>query len=73
MIEHAKRRRADVLDKVEFLVCDATDYNQLMKLQRAEPYNKAVSNMAIMDIADIEPLFEAVYNLLCKQKRHQLL
>lgn len=64
LIEHAKRRRADVLDKVEFLVCDATDYNQLMKLKRTEPYNKAVSNMAIMDIADIEPLFEAVYRLL---------
>ena len=64
LIEHAKRRRADVLDRVEFVVCDATDYSQLMKLKRTEPYNKAVSNMAIMDIADIEPLFESVYDML---------
>ncbi|MFY1112533.1 MAG: class I SAM-dependent DNA methyltransferase [Methanosarcinaceae archaeon] len=64
LIEHAKKRRSDVLDKVEFCVCDATDYNQLLKLKRKTPFNKAVSNMAIMDISDIEPLFKAVYDML---------
>jgi cyclopropane fatty-acyl-phospholipid synthase-like methyltransferase len=64
MIAHAKRRRTDVLDKVEFLVCDATDVGQLMALKRDRPYNKAVSNMAIMDISYIEALFNSVYALL---------
>lgn len=64
MIEHAKRRRADVFDNVEFYVCDATDYNQLMQLKKDKPFDKAVSNMAIMDISDIAPLFKAIYNML---------
>jgi 2-polyprenyl-3-methyl-5-hydroxy-6-metoxy-1,4-benzoquinol methylase len=64
LIEHAIKRRADVLEQVEFHVCDATDYDQLLKLKREKPFNKAVSNMAIMDISDIEPLFRAVYNML---------
>jgi 2-polyprenyl-3-methyl-5-hydroxy-6-metoxy-1,4-benzoquinol methylase len=64
LIEHAIKRRADVLDKVEFHVCDATDYHQLLQLKREKPFNKAVSNMAIMDISDIEPLFRAVYDML---------
>lgn len=29
------------------------------------PFNKAVANMAVMDISDIEPLYQAVYNMLC--------
>ncbi|MEA4863641.1 MAG: class I SAM-dependent methyltransferase [Victivallaceae bacterium] len=64
MIELARKRRADVLDMVEFLVCDATDRRQLMALRRETPFTKAVSNMALMDISDIWPLFGAVYELL---------
>ena len=64
MINNAKCRRENALDSIEFVVCDATDYAQLMELKREKPFNKAVSNMAIMDIADIEPLFKAVYQLL---------
>ena len=64
MIEHAKRRRAHVLDKVSFHVCDATDYKALIALQQDLPFDKAVANMAVMDISDIEPLFKAVYDLL---------
>ncbi len=66
MIEFAKSRRADVLDKVIFKVCDATDYNQLMNLYQKKPFTKAVANMAIMDISDIEPLFKAVFDMLCE-------
>lgn len=64
LIEHAKRRRADVLDKVEFHVCDATDYEKLSGLKGESPFDKAVANMAVMDISDIEPLFKAVYDML---------
>jgi len=64
MIELAKIRRADVLDRVEFQVCDATDRGQLAALRREIPFTKAVSNMAVMDMAGIRPLFGAVYELL---------
>ncbi len=64
MIDLAIKRRYDVLDKVDFKVCDASDYNQLMELKEDKPFTKAVANMAIMDISNIETLFKAVYNLL---------
>ncbi len=64
MIELAIKRRADVLDKVDFSVCDATNYEMLLKLKRERPFTKAVSNMAIMDISKISPLFKAVYDML---------
>ncbi len=64
MIALAKKRRAAVLDRVSFQVCDATDLKALLALKQERLFHKAVSNMAIMDISDIEPLFEAVYALL---------
>ncbi len=64
MIELAKKRRADVLDRVDFYVCDATNYDELLTLRQDKPFDKAVANMAIMDISDIEPLFKAVRLML---------
>ncbi|MBD8349792.1 class I SAM-dependent methyltransferase [Dysgonomonas sp. HGC4] len=64
LIAHAKKRRADWLSKISFHVCDATDYSQLLSLRGKRPFDKAVSNMAIMDISDIEPLLKAVYEML---------
>jgi 2-polyprenyl-3-methyl-5-hydroxy-6-metoxy-1,4-benzoquinol methylase len=64
MIAHAKRRRQAHSDKIEFHVCDATKFSDLMALKQSRPFDKAVANMAIMDIADIEPLFKAVFELL---------
>lgn len=64
MIELAKKRRKGVLDKVHFAVCDATSYNDLLNLKQNRPFDKAVANMAIMDIADIGPLMKAVYQML---------
>lgn len=64
MIELAKKRRHDVLDYVSFNVCDATEYEELMSLKCERLFDKAVANMAIMDIARIEPLFKAVYEML---------
>jgi SAM-dependent methyltransferase len=64
MIELARRRRAAVLGQVEFFALDATNLTQLLGLKREVPYAKAVSNMAVMDISDVLPLFKAVYQLL---------
>lgn len=66
MVALAIKRRKDVLDKVSFQVCDATKLDELIGLKQDKPFDKAVSNMAIMDIADIEPLFEALSLLLHK-------
>ena len=64
MIQLAIKRRQVFSDSIEFNVCDATQYNELLKLRRNKSHDKAVANMAIMDIADSRPLFSAVYMLL---------
>lgn len=64
MIALAKKRRAGYLDRVAFYVCDAADRRAVLALGQGEPFDKAVSNMAIMDMNDIEPLFQAVFTLL---------
>jgi len=64
MIEHAKTRCKQYLSTIEFHVADATQYDDLIALKKDKPFNKAVSNMAVMDISDIVPLFMAVYDLL---------
>ncbi|MCL2815788.1 MAG: phosphotransferase [Oscillospiraceae bacterium] len=64
MIEHAKERAKDLLENIDFHVADATKYGELIKLKADKHFDKAVSNMAVMDIADIEPLFQAVYDML---------
>lgn len=64
MIELAKKRQARHTDNIEFCVADATNKKSLMALSRRRPFTKAVSNMAVMDIADIKPLFAAVYEML---------
>lgn len=64
MIEHARKRCRDFLGCIDFRIIDATDYNQIMSLKENGPFTKAVSNMAVMDIADINPLLQAVYGLL---------
>ena len=64
MIELAKRRQSQYAKQIEFCVADATDRKSILELKRNRAFTKAVSNMAIMDITDIEPLFMAVYELL---------
>lgn len=64
MIDLAKKRRVKYKNSIEFNVCDATNYQCLMKLQKQQKFDKAVSNMAIMDIRKIEPLFQAVFDML---------
>ncbi len=64
MIELAIKRRQSVLNKVSFHICDAANYDSLLKLRSDIPFSKAVANMAIMDIVDIEPLFKAIFEML---------
>lgn len=64
MLALAQKRQAKYLDRIEFCVADATDENSLMGLKREKPFTKAVSNMAVMDISDIKPLFRCVNRLL---------
>lgn len=64
MISHARKRRLAFPDKVSFHVCDATNRAQITTLIRERPFDKSVANMAVMDIADIEPLFGAVWEML---------
>lgn len=64
LIEQAKKRREKFLSKIDFRVCDATNYSQIMNLKQERLFDKAVSNMAIMDISEIEDLLKAVYNML---------
>jgi 2-polyprenyl-3-methyl-5-hydroxy-6-metoxy-1,4-benzoquinol methylase len=63
LIENAKKRCSSYLENIKFEVMDATNYNQLIELGY-ERFNKAVANMALMDISDINPLLNAVYKLL---------
>ena len=64
MIVRAKERAKDWLENIDFHIADATKYGELIKLKADKPFDKAVSNMAVMDIADIEPLFQAIYDML---------
>ena len=64
MIAHARKRCAPYLERISFSVADATDYNQLIALGGGAHFDKAVANMAVMDISDIKPLFRAVYDML---------
>ena len=66
LIELARKKQATWGKSIEFCVADAGNYRQLMALSREVKYNKAVSNMAIMDITHVEPLFQAVEQLLEK-------
>jgi len=63
-IENAKRRRSSFKEKIKFRVCDATNYEQLMTLKQSRPFDKAVANMAVMDISSIRSLFQAVADML---------
>jgi len=62
MLAHAKRRCADY--PVTFTQADATNYDEIIALGGGRPFDKAVANMAVMDIEDIRPLFRAVHEML---------
>ena len=64
MIELAKKRQMRFCDNITFCVADATDEKSIMSLKKQKPFTKAVSNMAIMDISEVETLFHCINQLL---------
>lgn len=66
LIDFAKRRTTQHIDRITYHVADATDINQLLALggQDRQIFDAAVCNNAIMDMPAIAPLFRAVAQLL---------
>ncbi|TNJ65473.1 class I SAM-dependent methyltransferase [Paenibacillus hemerocallicola] len=64
MIERAERRSQAYADRIEFKVADATSRDDWERLAAEGPFDGAVSNMALMDIADIAPLVQALRQCL---------
>lgn len=63
LIEKAKIRLADHASRVTFHIIDATDESQLLSLGEHK-YDSTLSNMALFDMANIEPLFQTLPKLL---------
>ena len=63
MIERAIKRSEEYIEKIQYKVIDATDYKTLISLG-IERFHTAVSNMGLMDIADVGPLLSALYKIL---------
>ncbi|EDP6879631.1 class I SAM-dependent methyltransferase [Campylobacter sp. IFREMER_LSEM_CL1890] len=64
MIKLAKQRWKNFLHKIHFQIIDANDELTLQNLAKKHTFSKAVSNMAIMDMENIQPLFKSLYFLL---------
>lgn len=63
MIERAKQRSEAFLDRIDYRTMDATSEEEWTKLATGE-FDSAVSNMALMDIADITPLVRSLGSCL---------
>lgn len=63
LIEKAEARSGAQGSRIEYHVLDATDEAALLSLGE-QTFDIALSNMALFDIADIEPLFRALPRLL---------
>ena len=61
MIEKAKVRTHAQVGKIRYHVIDGTDEKALLKLG-ADEFDGAFSNMALFDMAEIDPLFRALPN-----------
>lgn len=64
MIECAKKRRRGYPQNIEFKVIDATKEDEIKLLKKEQPYNKAVCLMGLMDISNIQYLFNAISSML---------
>lgn len=62
-IARARARSAETGDAIDYRVLDATDETQLLTLGERR-FDAAVCNMALMDMATIDPLFAALARLL---------
>jgi 2-polyprenyl-3-methyl-5-hydroxy-6-metoxy-1,4-benzoquinol methylase len=63
MIAHAVERTTEYTERIEYLVLDATDEAALLALGEGQ-FDAALCNMALFDMADIEPLMRALARLL---------
>jgi 2-polyprenyl-3-methyl-5-hydroxy-6-metoxy-1,4-benzoquinol methylase len=63
MIENARKRSLTYTDQIEYRVIDCTDMEKLLALGERR-FDRAVCTMAMMDMADIEPLVLASGRLL---------
>jgi SAM-dependent methyltransferase len=62
MIERAVSRTQD-MNNISYHVIDATDEVALINIGKAR-FDKAVANMALMDISDLRPLITSLFELL---------
>jgi 2-polyprenyl-3-methyl-5-hydroxy-6-metoxy-1,4-benzoquinol methylase len=69
LIELAKQRTTEHLDRITYHVADATDEGQIVALAEGQRFDAAVCNNALMDMPAIEPLFRAVAKLLKPEGR----
>jgi 2-polyprenyl-3-methyl-5-hydroxy-6-metoxy-1,4-benzoquinol methylase len=63
MIAHARRRTIDEAGGIEYQVVDATDEAALLALGEGR-FDAAICNMALFDMANIEPLMRALARLV---------
>ncbi|MBW7882156.1 MAG: class I SAM-dependent methyltransferase [Caldilineaceae bacterium] len=64
MLAHARRRSGDHGDRIRYTVVDATDEAALLALGPAASFDAALAAMALFDMAEIDPLFRALAQLL---------
>ncbi len=63
MIEHARQRTTEHAARITYKVLDATHRSELLALGEGQ-FDAAVAPMALMDMADIEPLLQTLPRLL---------
>lgn len=63
LIEKAKIRSTQYAERIQYYVLDATNESQLLSLGNHK-FDSAISNMALFDMPEIEPLFRALRRLL---------
>jgi ubiquinone/menaquinone biosynthesis C-methylase UbiE len=68
LLKRAKARTINALGSIEYRLIDATDATQLASLGE-RCFDAAVVSMALMDMADIEPLVHALSRLLLSMGR----
>lgn len=63
MVHFARQRTTPDDGNIRYLALDASDEDGLMALGQGK-FDSAISNMALFDMADIEPLFRSLFVLL---------
>lgn len=65
LIARAKRYKTDPDSQIRYHILDATDETAMLSsLLPAAPFDAALSNMGLFDIADIQPIFRVLPELL---------